>query len=215
MPKSNTAVKKNALDEKAPTTAKSKPTKTTVQKKTPTPRQAPVTTTTTSKKPASKKRTVEQIESEDEDLGDIAIDMRSSDEENEESDDDDDQSVDDSDVEAFPEVSLSSDEDDDENEADEEDIIEDDEEEEEEDEDDYMAGDSLDEADLEEEDEQLARWEDDTTIIVTWGLMMVLEGMLMNTKNVKSCPRLKQTMTAILPQKRYNEWWMYITGLLT
>jgi hypothetical protein len=91
-----------------------------------------------------KRRAVEEEidESDQEDFGNVAIDMGSSDEEETGDNDQDDENT-----EAFPEISLSDDEEDDEDfQADSEDL-EDDEEEE----DEYMAGDSLDEADLDEE----------------------------------------------------------------
>jgi hypothetical protein len=97
---------------------------------------------------ASKKRQVveEVSDHEDDHLDNIAIDMGSSDEEdnsNVESDNDDP-------VEAFPELTLSDDDDDEENDDD-YDGEEEDEEEEPEDSDDYLDGDSLDEADLDDE----------------------------------------------------------------
>ncbi|KAI9315488.1 NUC169 domain-containing protein [Dichotomocladium elegans] len=105
---------------------------------------------------ASKKRKFqeereEEEESDDEEnLGDIAIDMRSSDEE--ESGDDLPEDYGNSDVEEFPELSISSDEENEESGDEFETEIQDEvEEDEEDDEDDYMAGDSLDEDDLEEE----------------------------------------------------------------
>ncbi|KAF7728264.1 Ribosome bioproteinsis protein erb1 [Apophysomyces ossiformis] len=96
-------------------------------------------------KPESRKRKVVEPEesgdeSDIEDFNDVAIDMGSSDEEIEE--DQDGMDASDSEVEEFPEISLSDDE------------AEEEEENAEEDEDDYMEGDSLDEADLEEEEEQ-------------------------------------------------------------
>ncbi|KAL9549602.1 hypothetical protein MBANPS3_005123 [Mucor bainieri] len=103
-------------------------------------------------KPASaslKRRAVEeeQDESDNDDFGNVDIDMGSSDEENDDAADDNDEGE----ADAFPEISLSDDdeEDDEDFQADSEELDDDDEELEEEDE--YMAGDSLDEADLDEE----------------------------------------------------------------
>ncbi|KAI9274353.1 NUC169 domain-containing protein [Phascolomyces articulosus] len=112
-----------------------------------------------------KKRAAEALEEEedsdnDSDYGEIALDAGDSDGDEEieamENDIDDES---DSEIEAFPELSISSDEEDsdyDDYKADaddqEERSQEDEDEEEEEEDDDYMAGDSLDEADLEEEE---------------------------------------------------------------
>ncbi|KAL7318537.1 Ribosome biogenesis protein erb1 [Mucor circinelloides] len=103
-------------------------------------------------KPVSKslkRRAVEeeQEESDNDDFGNVDIDMGSSDEENDDTVDQDQEET-----EAFPEISLSDDdeEDDQDFQADSEDL-DDDEELELSDDDEYMAGDSLDEADLDEE----------------------------------------------------------------
>ncbi|GAN03049.1 rRNA processing-related protein [Mucor ambiguus] len=97
-----------------------------------------------------KRRAVEeeQDESDNDDFGNVDIDMGSSDEENDDAADDSDQGE----AEAFPEISLSDDdeEDDEDFQADSEEFDDEDDEELEE-EDEYMAGDSLDEADLDEE----------------------------------------------------------------
>lgn len=103
-------------------------------------------------KPVSKslkRRAVEeeQEESDNDDFGNVDIDMGSSDEENDDTVDQDQEET-----EVFPEISLSDDdeEDDQDFQADSEDL-DDDEELELSDDDEYMAGDSLDEADLDEE----------------------------------------------------------------
>ncbi|CEP12662.1 hypothetical protein [Parasitella parasitica] len=89
----------------------------------------------------------DQDESDGDDFGNVDIDMGSSDEEN-----DNDIKEDDEDAVAFPEISLSDEDEDDEDfHADSEELEEDDQDLESGDEDDYMAGDSLDEADLDEE----------------------------------------------------------------
>ncbi|CAO3624585.1 unnamed protein product [Mucor fragilis] len=103
--------------------------------------------------PASLKRRAveeEQDESDNDDFGNVDIDMGSSDEENDDAADEDDQNE----AEAFPEISLSDDdeEDDEDFQADSEELDDEDEDDEAlEEEDEYMAGDSLDEADLDEE----------------------------------------------------------------
>ncbi|KAF1798513.1 NUC169 domain-containing protein [Mucor lusitanicus] len=98
-----------------------------------------------------KRRAVEeeQDESDNDDFGNVDIDMGSSDEENDDGADEDDQGE----ADAFPEISLSDDdeEDDEDFQADSEDLDDDEDDEELEEEDEYMAGDSLDEADLDEE----------------------------------------------------------------
>ncbi|KAG0170402.1 Ribosome biogenesis protein erb1 [Apophysomyces sp. BC1034] len=111
-------------------------------------------------KPELRKRKVVEPEEEEDDesdaenFGNVAIDMGSSDEEEEDLDNMD---ASDSEVEAFPEISLSDDE-----EAEEDEEEEDEEEEEEEDDDDYMEGDSLDEADWDEEEEEKLKSQDAT-----------------------------------------------------
>ncbi|KAI9004862.1 NUC169 domain-containing protein [Phycomyces nitens] len=128
----------------------------------PTRSSAAAANTTKAAKPAttkpSRKRQVVEEESSDEDqvedFGDVEIDMGSSDEEQ-----DDEMNGSDSEIEEFPELTLSDDEEEDleplqesEDEEEEEDEDEDEAIEGDSDTDDYLGGDSLDEADLEEEE---------------------------------------------------------------
>ncbi|KAI8141456.1 NUC169 domain-containing protein [Fennellomyces sp. T-0311] len=114
------------------------------------PAAVPAPTTQSNGKRSSKKRAAEILEESDSendsDYGQITLDAGSSDEEEVETQEND-LDENDSDIEEFPELSISSDEEDSEEEDD--DAQEDEEEDED---DDYMAGDSLDEADLEEEE---------------------------------------------------------------